>query len=84
MLSDIQNTKNFRMNGWHYDAGFYKDKINGGEMVSLVTETAKVCNFDCEYCFTDYKKRDEAGELTLNQRLDLIDQACAWVRELTK
>ncbi len=62
-----------------------KEKLGRGEMIHLVAETTNICNHDCEYCYTvEYVLRNSKahlrklpGELELEERLKLIDEAAA-------
>lgn len=82
-IVDIKITAPIRMNGWHHDDVVCKEKLARGEMIHLVAETTNICNHDCEYCYTveyvlsnsKYHVRKLPGELKIEERLKLIDQA---------
>lgn len=78
---DINNTKKYRINGWDLDDDFLLKKLKKREMISLVTETTNLCNYDCEYCYTaefcsdpKFHNKELPEELNLKQRLSIIDQ----------
>lgn len=84
-LSDIEATAGIRMHGWHHSAEFCQQHLQAGNMLSLCAETTNRCDMNCEYCYTvettedtpNFHARALPGELALQQRLDLIDQAAA-------
>lgn len=81
-LSDLDASP--RMLGWHYAAKEVRAALAAGRMLHLVAETSNRCNLNCSYCYTVSTtgalgdrptKRRLAGELTLKERLQLIDRA---------
>src|SRR3989344_8949263 len=83
MLFDINNTAAIRMRGWHHDGNFCKEHLAQGKLIHLLAETSNVCDQDCEYCYTvlltldrpNFHARLLPGELSLEERKSLIDQA---------
>lgn len=83
MLFDINDTATIRMKGWHHDGNFCKEHLAQGKMIHLLAETSNVCDQDCEYCYTvlltldrpNFHMRPLPGELSLDERKSLIDQA---------
>lgn len=72
------------MFGWNHTRQECQSALDRGEMLHLLAETTNRCDFDCEYCYTVLATvgQDEAfhattldGELTLPERLALIDTA---------
>lgn len=83
MFFDITHTAGIRMKGWDHDGTFCKEHLAQGKMIHLLAETSNVCDQDCEYCYTvlvtldrpNFHTRPLPGELSLDERKSLIDQA---------
>lgn len=73
-----------RMLGWNHSRQECQSALDRGEMLHLLAETTNRCDFDCEYCYTVLATVGEdeafhaaplAGELSLQERIRLIDAA---------
>lgn len=79
---DLPATHGFTMKGWDFTTSEIKDAIEGHRMLNPAFELASnVCPWNCGFCFTEDPRNPEGAkrrlqnEMTLDERLLLIDQA---------
>ncbi|MEP6668840.1 MAG: radical SAM protein [Chthoniobacter sp.] len=79
---DLPASYGFTMRGWDFSAAEVGDAIRGHRMLNPAFELGgNVCPWNCDFCFTESpanrgdRKRHLAGELSLERRLRLIDEA---------
>jgi MoaA/NifB/PqqE/SkfB family radical SAM enzyme len=71
----------FTMRGWDFSTSEIAEAVRSHRMLNPAFELASnVCPWNCEFCFTEDDnpegaKRRLLGEMSLQERLDLIDQA---------
>ena len=72
----------FTMRGWDFDPGLVSTAISKRLMINPAIELSpNVCPWNCSFCFTESvenlkdRKRRHSDELTLDEKLALIDQA---------
>lgn len=80
---DLPAKHGFTMKGWDFTRAEVASAIESHRMLNPAFELASnVCPWNCEFCFTEddnptgLKKR-LVGEMTLDERLKLIDEAAA-------
>src|SRR5262245_24558520 len=81
---DLAADYGFTMKGWDFSRAEVASAIAGHRMLNPAMELgSNVCPWNCDFCFTespenmDGWKHRLAREMSLDQRLDLIDQAAA-------
>src|SRR3989344_1312498 len=81
-LDIIQTCKGYTMKGWDFSREEVGRALSEERMLNPAFELAgNVCPWNCFYCFTEDPnnpnglKKKLAGEMTLDERLDLINQA---------
>ena len=74
----------YTMRGWDYTRAELAEAIRQHRMLNVAAELAtNACPFNCSFCFTEHpgnpvgRKRRLANEMTLEERLKLIDHAAA-------
>jgi len=69
--------------GWHWPKKDYTRAQRENKLLKLVTETSNICNLSCSGCYTkkdegswtDKGKKRLSDEMSLDDQLDLIDEA---------
>jgi MoaA/NifB/PqqE/SkfB family radical SAM enzyme len=80
---DLPFAHGLTMAGWDFSTGDLEEALRGNRMLNPAFELASnVCPWNCEFCFTEDPthtglKRKLNDEMTLGERLALIDQAAA-------
>ena len=71
----------FTMKGWDFSAAEIRDALEGYQMLNPAMELgSNLCPWNCDFCFTespdnpDGRKRGLSNELSLEERLTLIDE----------
>jgi len=78
----IKTGHGYTMKGWDFNTTEIRDALKGDRMLNPAFELASnSCPWDCGFCFTEDPNNPEglkkalANEMTLDERLHLIDQA---------
>src|SRR5436309_1414875 len=81
---DLPPDYGFTMKGWDFSRAAVASSIENHLMLNPAMELgSNVCPWNCDFCFTESPtnmegaKRRLIEEMSLEQRLDLIDQAAA-------
>ena len=81
---DLAADYGFTMKGWDFDRATVADALLHHRMLNPAMELgSNICPWNCDFCFTespsnmDGWKHRLAGEMSIDERLDLIDQAAA-------